>query len=235
MTLRIDIITGFPAILESALKQSMIKKGRDKKAVDIRLHDLRDYTDDKHRTIDDYPYGGGPGMVLKIEPFVRCLEHIGTEKQIDDADILLMTPRGDTFTQRTATELCLKKHLIFLCGHYKGVDQRIHDFYRIREISIGDFVLSSGEISTLVVVDSIVRLLPGVLKDIDSAWTDSFSDNLLDVPYYTRPESFRGVEVPKVLLSGNHKIIDEWRDKEKIKITKKNRPDLYEKYLKTIK
>ncbi len=235
MALRIDIITGFPEILKSALNESMIKKGRNKNAVEIYLHDLRDYTDDKHRTIDDYPYGGGAGMVLKVEPFVRCLENIDKEACIKEAQIILMSPRGECFSQKRATQLCLKKHLIFLCGHYKGIDQRIHNFFKIDELSIGDYILSSGEISALVVVDSIVRLLPGVLKDIDSAWTDSFSDKLLDSPYYTRPEVFRDVKVPDVLVSGNHEKIKKWRNKQKIEITKNKRPDLYSEYIESIK
>ncbi|KAA3608503.1 MAG: tRNA (guanosine(37)-N1)-methyltransferase TrmD [Calditrichaeota bacterium] len=233
--MRIDIVTGFPAILQSALNQSMIKKGQDKNAVKIHLHDLRDYTDDKHRTIDDYPYGGGAGMVLKVEPFVRCLEDIDKQSKISDSKILLMSPQGRQFVQNTATQLSLHKHLVFLCGHYKGIDQRIHNFFEIEEISIGDYVLSSGEISALVIVDSVVRLLPGVLKDIDSAWTDSFTEELLDAPYFTRPEIFRSAKVPEVLLSGNHTKIEKWRLNQKIKSTKNNRPDLYNKYLKTIK
>jgi tRNA (guanine37-N1)-methyltransferase len=235
MALRIDIVTGFPDILKSALNESMIKKGRNKNAVKIYLHDLRDYTDDKHRTIDDYPYGGGAGMVLKVEPFVRCLESIDKEAPVNDARIILMSPRGDRFSQKRAIQLSLKKHLIFLCGHYKGIDQRIHNFFEIEELSIGDYILSSGEISALVVVDSIVRLLPGVLKDIDSAWTDSFSDKLLDSPYYTRPEVFRDVKVPDVLMSGNHEKIDKWRNKQKVEITKNKRPDLYNEYIESIK
>ncbi len=235
MTLRIDIVTGFPGILKSALNESMIKKGRENNAVKIHLHDLRDYTEDKHRTIDDYPYGGGAGMVLKVEPFVCCLEAINKKSKIAKAQLILMSPRGKKLDQKASTRLSLEKHLIFLCGHYKGIDQRIHDFFEINEISIGDYVLSSGEISALVVVDSIVRLLPGVLKDIDSAWTDSFSDELLDAPYYTRPEIFREVKVPDVLLSGNHSKIEDWRKNKKIEITKKNRSDLYDEYLKSIK
>jgi len=235
MTLRIDLVTGFPDMLETVLNKSMIKKGRDSKTVAIYLHNLRDYTRDKHKTIDDYPYGGGPGMVLKIEPFMSCLEKINDEADISKADIILMTPGGKTFSQEDAVKLSLKKHLIFLCGHYKGIDARIYDFCKIHEISIGDYILSSGEISALVVIDAIVRLMPGVLKDIDSAWTDSFSDNLLDNPYYTRPEEFRGKKVPQVLITGNHEKINEWRLQQKEKITKQNRPDLYKKYLKTIK
>jgi tRNA (guanine37-N1)-methyltransferase len=235
MTLRIDLVTGFPAMLETILNESMIKKGRDNKAVTINVHNLRDYTEDRHKTIDDYPYGGGPGMVLKIEPFVRCLEKINETADVSKAEVILMTPRGKTFTQKDATKLTLKKHLVFLCGHYKGIDERIYDFCKINEISIGDYILSSGEISALVVVDAVVRLLPGVLKDIDSAWTDSFTDYLLDSPYYTRPEAFRDISVPQVLVTGNHEKIENWRMEEKKKITKKNRPDLYKKYLKTLK
>lgn len=235
MTLRIDLVTGFPDMLETVLNESMIKKGRDNKAVTIHLHNLRDYTEDKHKTIDDYPYGGGPGMVLKIEPFVRCLEKINEQADTSNAEIILMTPRGKIFTQKEATKLTLKKHLIFLCGHYKGIDERIYDFCKINEISIGDYILSSGEISSLVVVDTIVRLMPGVLKDINSAWTDSFSDYLLDSPCFTRPEDYRGIKVPEVLVTGNHEKIEKWRSDQKKKITKKNRPDLYKKYLKSIK
>lgn len=235
MTLRIDIVTGFPAMLESVLNESMIKKGRDNNAVSIHLHDLRDYTDDKHRTIDDYPYGGSPGMVLKIEPFIKCIEHIKKVTEFEKAKIILMTPRGVQFSQKRAVQLSLEKHLVFLCGHYKGIDERIYNYCEINEISIGDYVLSSGEISALVVIDSVVRLLPDVLKDIDSAWTDSFSDNLLDAPYYTRPEEFKGLKVPDVLKTGDHKKIEQWHEKKKIEITKKLRPDLYKEYIKTIK
>lgn len=233
--MRIDIITGFPKILEGPLSESIIKMGRRKNAVDIEIHDLRDFTTDKHRTIDDYPYGGGPGMVLKIEPFYKAMKKIFSNREVNKAHIIMPSPKGRTFTQSVATELSLKEHLVFLCGHYKGIDERIHEFYRIDEISIGDYILSSGEISTLVIIDSIVRLLPGVIKDINSAWTDSFAEDLLDVPYYTRPEEFMGKKVPDVLLSGNHQKIEEWRQEMREKITKERRPDLYRKYLKSIK
>ncbi len=234
--MRIDIITGFPKILQGPLDESIIKMGRRKQAVAIEVHDLRDFTTDKHRTIDDYPYGGGPGMVLKIEPFYRALQNIFLERDVHKAHIIMPSPRGRKLEQKVVTELSLKEHLVFLCGHYKGIDERIHDFYRIDEISIGDFILSSGEIATLVMIDAIVRLLPGVIKDIDSAWTDSFTeDELLDVPYYTRPEEFMGVKVPEVLLSGNHQKIAEWRRKMREKITKLRRPDLYRKYLESMK
>jgi tRNA (guanine37-N1)-methyltransferase len=233
--MRIDIVTGFPKILQGPLDESIIKMGQRKKAVDIALHDLRDFTTDKHRTIDDYPYGGGPGMVLKIEPFYKALQKIFLEREVHKAHIIMPSPRGRRYNQSVATELSLKDHLVFLCGHYKGIDERIHEFYRIDEISIGDYILSSGEIAALVIIDSIVRLLPGVIKDIDSAWTDSFSDEqLLDVPYYTRPEEFMGKKVPEILLSGNHQKIAEWRQKMREKITKQRRPDLYRKYLESI-
>ena len=233
--MRIDIITGFPRILEAPLDESIIKIGRKKKIVDIYIHDLRDYTDDRHRTIDDYPYGGGPGMVLKVDPIVRALNHVFENLPQDEAEILLTSPRGNQLNQQVATGLSLKKHLVFLCGHYKGIDERIHDFFKISEISIGDYVLSSGEIAALTVVDSVVRLLPGVIKDIESAWSDSFSDDLLDAPYYTRPESYQGHNVPPVLLSGNHANINEWRQKMREQSTKERRPDLYKNYQKSIK
>ncbi len=234
--MRIDIITGFPKIVQGPLEESIIKMGRRKGAVDIHIHDLRDFTTDRHRTIDDYPYGGGPGMVLKIEPFYKALQRIFLEREAAKAHIVMPTPRGRKFEQRVATELSLKEHLVFLCGHYKGIDERIHAFYPIDEISLGDFILSSGEIAALTIIDAIVRLLPGVIKDIDSAWTDSFTeDELLDVPYYTRPEEFKGVKVPEVLLSGNHQKIAEWRQKMREKITRDRRPDLYRKYLESMK
>ncbi len=233
--MRIDIITGFPKILEEPLNQSIIKIGRQKQIVEIVLHDLRNYTEDRHRTIDDYPYGGGPGMVLKVEPIARALRDIFKTHPEEEADILLTSPRGRTLNQKVATELSLKQHLVFICGHYKGIDERVHELFDISEISIGDYVLSSGEIAALVVVDSVVRLLPGVIKDIESAWSDSFSDHLLDAPYYTRPEVFEEKEVPKVLLSGNHAHIEQWRQKQREAITQKRRPELYKNYLKSIK
>lgn len=233
--LRVDVITGFPDIIEEPLRQSMIKKGQDTGAVEIFTHNLRTFTNDNHRTIDDYPYGGGPGMVLKVEPIVKCLEEIDKIAPLENAKIILLSPRGETLNQKKAVSLSLEKHLVFICGHYKGIDQRVYDFFNITDMSIGDYVLSSGEIGALVIIDSVVRLLPGVLKDIDSAWTDSFSDDLLDAPYFTRPEIFRGIKVPDVLTSGNHAKIEKWRIKKKIDITKSNRPDLYNAYLKQLK
>ncbi len=233
--MRIDIITGFPGILEAPLNESIIKIGRKKKIAEINLHDLRDYTDDRHRTIDDYPYGGGPGMVLKVEPLVRALREVFKEAPEKEARILLPSPRGQRFNHKAAVGLSLEKHLVFLCGHYKGIDQRIHEFFNIDEISIGDYVLSSGEIATLAIVDSVVRLLPGVIKDIESAWSDSFSEELLDAPYYTRPEIYEGKRVPKILLSGNHADIGKWRQEVRERDTRERRPDLYENYQKSIK
>ncbi len=230
--MRIDILTGFPKIVEGPLNESIIKIGRQKGAVQIVVHNLRDYTDDKHKTIDDYPYGGGPGMVLKVEPIVRALDALFAEHNADEAQIVLPSPRGTTLTQSLVTRYSLAGHLVIICGHYKGIDERVHDFYKIEEVSIGDYILSSGEIAALVLVDALVRLQPGVIKDIDSAWTDSFSDDLLDAPYYTRPAEFRGVKVPQVLTSGDHKKIEQWRLRQREDLTRKRRPDLYEKYIK---
>lgn len=233
--MRIDIITGFPGIVEAPLDQSIIKIGRTKKIVDIFVHDLRDFTEDRHRTIDDYPYGGGPGMVLKVEPLVKALRHVFEAVNEKETAILLTSPRGRKLDQALATELSLERNLVIICGHYKGIDERIHDFFKISEISVGDYILSSGEIAALNIVDSVVRLLPGVIKDIGSAWSDSFSDMLLDAPYYTRPEKFEGKAVPRVLLSGNHADIEEWRQSMREKATRDRRPDLFENYQKSIK
>ena len=233
--MRIDILTGFPKILEGPLNESIIKIGRKKGAAQIVIHDLRDYTDDKHKTIDDYPYGGGPGMVLKVEPIIRALDELFSEQKVEEAQILLPSPRGVTLTQNLVTRYSLKEHLVIICGHYKGIDERVHDFYKIEEVSIGDYILSAGEIAALVLVDAVVRLLPGVIKDIDSAWTDSFSEDLLDAPYYTRPAEFRGIKVPEVLISGDHQRIENWRWQKREEITRKRRPDLYEKYSKSNK
>ncbi len=227
----IDIITGFPDIVEQPLNQSIIKRARDKQAAEIVVHNLRDYTTDRHKTIDDYPYGGGPGMVLKVEPFYKCLNKILDERKTNP-EIFILSPRGEKFNQRQAEKLSQNEHIILLCGHYKGIDERIKKFFDVKEISIGDYVLSSGEIAALVVVDSITRLLPGVISDINSAWSDSFSEQLLDAPYYTRPDVFNGKKVPDVLLTGNHEKIEQWRLKEREHATKKIRPDLYKKYLK---
>ncbi len=229
--LKIDIITGFPKMLDGPLNDSMIRKAQRNRRVEIKLHDLRDYTEDRHKTIDDYPYGGSAGMVLKIEPIVRCLDNIFADSKVENAELILPSPRGPVFRQDEAKRLSLKNHLVFLCGHYKGIDERIYEFYPFKELSVGDYILSAGEIAALAMVDAVVRLLPGVLKDIDSAFTDSFEDGLLDAPYYTRPDEFRGKKVPDVLLSGNHSKIEAWRQQKREEVTKERRPDLYNKYI----
>ena len=231
----IDILTLFPRMFEGPLSESIIKIAREKRLVEINIYNIRDFADPPYYQVDDYAYGGGAGMILKVEPIDKLLKEILKDKRKTKKDIILMTPQGEPFTQELAHRLARKEYLIIICGHYKGIDERIHEFYKIDEISIGDYILSSGEVATLVMVDAIVRLLPGVIKDINSAWTDSFSDDLLDAPYYTRPEEFMGKRVPEVLLSGNHQKITEWRQKMREKLTKTRRPDLYEKYLKSIK
>ena len=233
--MKIDIITVFPGIVASPLNQSIIKQAKVKKLVRIRIHDLRKWTNDKHKTVDDAPYGGGAGMIFKVEPLFKCLKDLTGNSPAKSPKILLTSPRGKLFNQKEAIQLSLLTHIIIICGHYKGVDERIKQFYSIEEVSIGDYVLSGGEVASLVIIDSIVRLLPGVLNDIDSAFTDSFNDFLLDCDYYTRPAVFRGKSVPKILLSGDHKKIQAWRQQCKEKLTGKNRPDLYQRYLKEIK
>lgn len=226
--LRIDLISGVPDLLESPLETSIIGRAQDKKRVEIYVHDLRDYTTDKHGKIDDYPYGGGAGMVLTSQPIFDCIEKLAGEREYDE--IIFTAPDGDTFEQQDANELSIKQNLIFLCGHYKGVDQRVRDELITKEYSIGDYVLSGGELPALVMTDAIVRLLPGVLGDAESALNDSFQEDLLEAPVYTRPAEFRGKKVPEVLLSGDHKKIEEWRFETAKKRTREKRPDLYEKF-----
>jgi tRNA (guanine37-N1)-methyltransferase len=228
----IDVITAFPAIVSNPLQESIIKRAIVKDAVRIQVHDLRNWTKDKHKTIDDAPYGGGAGMIFKVEPLYECLNDLLNGATKEKVNIILLSPRGKVLNQRIAVQLSLSDHLILICGRYKGVDERIKAFFPISELSIGDYILSGGEIASLVVIEAVVRLIPGVLGDIEAAWTDSFSDDLLDCDYYTRPEIFRGVAVPKVLLSGNHEKIDSWRLKRKEEITRRNRPELYQKYIK---
>lgn len=232
--MQIDIITAFPSIVYEPLQHSIIKKAQHNKIVTINVHDLRKWTKDRHKTIDDAPYGGGAGMIFKVEPLYDCLSEI-TKKTIQDNQVIVLTsPRGEKYSQKKATQLSLIENLIIICGHYKGVDERIKSFFPIEEVSIGDYVLSGGEIPALVMVDSVIRLLPGAINDVDSAWSDSFSDHLLDCDYYTRPESFKGINVPEVLLSGDHEKIKDWRHKQRIDKTKKCRPELYKKYKKEI-
>jgi len=230
--MQIDIITAFPKMVSAPLGESIVGRAISKNLVRINTHDLRDWTEDRHRTIDDAPYGGGAGMVYKIEPLHRCLKEIFENTDSENREVVLTSPRGGVFNQDEAIKLSLIDHLIIICGHYKGVDQRIKSFFPINEVSIGDFILSGGEIPAVIIVDALVRLLPGVLSDIDSAMTDSFSDYLLDCDYYTRPEKFKGHAVPEVLLSGDHKKIENWRLAQREDITRKQRPDLYKKYKK---
>ena len=222
--MRIDIITGLPKLLRSPFGESIIRQAKKKKLVLIRVHDLRRYAHDRHKTIDDTPYGGGGGMVMKPEPIFECIESLKSKRNYDE--IIYLTADGERFTQKTANELSLKKNLLFLCGHYKGIDHRIREKLITRELSIGDFVLTGGEIAAAVVVDAVVRLLPGVIGDAESLLDDSFQDGMLGCPSYTKPADFRGMKVPEVLLSGNHRAIGEWKQKQRMQRTRLNRKDL---------
>ncbi len=223
----IDIITAFPAIVKDPLGTSIPRQAQKKGVVEYRIHDLRDHTVDKHRQIDDAPYGGGPGMVLKPEPIFRAVESLQSNcESHTKCEVIFPTPQGIVYKQNHASELSGYDHLIFICGHYKGVDERVREKLVTLEISVGDFVLSGGEIPALVIIDSVVRLLPGVLNDPASAETDSFSDELLDGPHYTRPENFRGMTVPEVLLSGHHDNIVRWKKQQRLARTQQRRRDL---------
>ncbi|RMG28429.1 MAG: tRNA (guanosine(37)-N1)-methyltransferase TrmD [Bacteroidetes bacterium] len=222
--MRIDILTCLPQLLESPLSHSILRRAQDKALLEVHVHDLRDYSGNKHRQIDDYPYGGGAGMVMKVEPIARCIRALQAERSYDE--VIFLTPDGATFNQQMANELSLKQNLILLAGHYKGIDQRARDLFVTREISIGDYVLSGGELPALVVTDAIGRLIPGVLGDESSALSDSFQDQLLDAPVYTRPADFEGHRVPDVLLSGHAKKIEDWREEQALEKTRRRRPDL---------
>lgn len=222
--MRIDIVTGLPKLLESPLQESIVRRAQDKGKVQIVVHDLRDYTHDKHRTIDDTPYGGGAGMVLKPEPIFECVEALQQQRSYDE--IIILTPDGEPLTQKIANDLSLFNTLLFICGHYKGVDERVRKALVTRELSIGDYVLTGGELAAAVVVDAVVRLLPGALNDSESALTDSFQDDLLGYPEYTKPAEYRGMEVPRELLSGDHQAIERWRDEQRQKRTEERRKDL---------
>lgn len=226
--IRIDIISGVPDLLESPLNHSIVARAKEKGLVEIHVHDLRDYSDDKHKKIDNYPYGGGAGMVLSAQPIFSCIEALKRERTYDE--VIFTAPDGEMFEQRSANELSLKKNIIFLCGHYKGVDQRVRDALVTKEYSIGDYVVSGGELPALVMTDAIVRLIPGVLGDAESSLSDSFQDNLLDGPVYTRPASFNEMDIPEVLRSGDHKKVAEWKMEQSIKVTRDRRPDLYKKF-----
>ena len=222
--MRIDIITAVPDLLDSLLGHSIVKRAIEKKLFELQIHSLRNEGIGKYRQIDDYPYGGAAGMVLMAEPLDRMLTKLSEQRTYDA--IIYLTPDGELWTQNTANQFSLKGNIIMICGHYKGIDQRIRDLWVTHEISIGDFVLSGGEIAAAVLTDSIVRLLPGVLGDMESALSDSFQDSLLAPPVYTRPAKFKGLNVPEVLLSGNFKAIETWNEEEAIKRTKERRPDL---------
>ena len=224
--LRIDIITAFPDMFKSVFDASMLKIALEKGIVKIYIHNLHEYADNKFRHIDDAPFGGGAGMLIKCQPVYACIEKLKTERDYDE--IIYTCADGEKLTQYMSNELSLKRNIIILAGHYKGIDQRIRDLLITKEISIGDYVLSGGELPAMVIVDSIVRLLPGVLGDAESALEDSFQNGLLEAPFYTKPADFKGYKVPDVLLGGNHKEIQKWRDEQALKKTQERRPDLLE-------
>lgn len=222
--MHIDIITCLPRLLESPFSDSILKRAQTKGLVEVNIIDLRSYATDRHKTVDDYAYGGGAGMVMMIEPIDRCLQELKSRRTYDD--IIYMSPDGEPFSQSLANQLSLKSNLILLCGHYKGVDERVREHLITREISIGDYVLSGGELAAAVVADAVIRLLPGVLSDETSALSDSFQDNLIAPPVYTRPAEYKGWTVPDVLLSGHTKNIEEWRHEMAVERTRRRRPGL---------
>ncbi|MEL0025797.1 MAG: tRNA (guanosine(37)-N1)-methyltransferase TrmD [Schleiferiaceae bacterium] len=222
--MRIDIISVMPELLEGPFSHSILKRAADKGIAEVHVHQLREFGAGKHQQVDDYQYGGGAGMVMQCEPIVACIEKLQSER--DYEAVLYMTPDGKRFDQRDANALSMMGNMIMICGHYKGIDQRIRDHWVTHEFSIGDYVLSGGELAAAVITDAIIRLIPGVLNDETSALTDSFQDDLLAPPVYTRPEEFRGHRVPEILLSGNTKAIDLWREEQAYKRTKERRPDL---------
>ena len=224
--MRIDIITVLPELLKSPFEASILKRAIEKELVEVHFHNLRDYTDKSYNQVDDYQFGGGAGMVLMIEPIDKCISKLKSEREYDE--VIYMTPDGETLNQKMVNGISLQKNLIVLCGHYKGVDQRVRDLCITREISVGDYVLSGGELGAAILCDAVIRLLPGVLNNETSALTDTFQDNLLAPPVYTRPAEYKGMKVPDVLLSGNFPKIEEWREDQAQKRTEKLRPDLLE-------
>ena len=224
LDVRIDILTILPELLKGPFSASILKRAQDKGLVEICIHNIRDYTTNKHKNVDDYQYGGGAGMIMSIEPIVNLIEELKSQREYEE--VIFMTPDGELLEQNTCNELSLKKNIIILCGHYKGIDERIRENFITKEVSIGSYVLSGGEIAAAVLADAVIRLLPGVLNNETSALTDSFQDNLLSPPVYTRPPEFRGWKVPEVLLSGNFPEIEKWREQEALKRTKARRPDL---------
>lgn len=224
--MHIDIITCLPKLLEGPFSDSILKRAQDKQLVSIEIHDLRAYSTNKHKTIDDYAFGGGAGMVLMIEPIDRCISHLKGLRSYDE--VIYMSPDGDLLTQSVSNQLSLSHNLIILCGHYKGVDERVREHLITREISIGDYVLSGGELAAAVLTDSIVRLIPGVLSDESSAMTDSFQDGLVAPPVYTRPASYKDWNVPEILLSGHDQKVEQWRHQKAVERTKTRRPGLFQ-------
>ena len=225
--MRIDIISVVPQLMSSFFEHSILKRAKDKGIAEVYIHDLRDYTLYKHKQVDDYAYGGGAGMVMMAEPIDRCISQLKSERNYDA--VIYLTPDGETFNQQMANRFSLGTNLIMLCGHYKGVDERVREQFITHEISIGDYVLSGGELGAAVLADSIIRLIPGVLSDETSALTDSFQDGMLAPPVYTRPEDYKGYKVPEILLSGHEKKIQEWRYEQALERTRTRRPDLYDK------
>jgi len=222
--MRIDIISAVPKLMESPISHSILKRAQQRGLIEVHLHDLRDFTDSKHKQIDDYQFGGGAGMVMMIEPIDRCISWLKSQRDYDH--VIYMTPDGKTLDQSICNRLSLGGNLIILCGHYKGVDERVRAHFITMELSVGDYVLSGGELPACILVDAIGRLIPGVLNDESSALLDSFQDNLLSAPVYTRPAEYKGWKVPEVLLSGNERLINKWRDEQALKRTEERRPDL---------
>lgn len=222
--MRIDIITVLPELLKSPFEASIMKRAIEAGHVEVHFHNLREYTSDNYKSVDDYQFGGGAGMVMLIEPIDKCISKLKEERVYDE--VIYMTPDGETLNQKIANQVSLKENIIILCGHYKGVDQRVRDHFITREISIGDYVLSGGELGAAVLCDAVIRLIPGVLGNETSALTDSFQDNLLAPPIYTRPREYKGWEVPNILFSGNFPEIEKWREEQALERTKKRRPDL---------
>jgi len=222
--MRIDIITIFPDFFNHFFEYSILKRAQEKKKIEIKIHNLRDYSSNKQKSVDDYQFGGGAGMVMNIQPIDDLILKLKEERKYED--VIYMTPDGDRLNQQTCNTLSTYKNLIILCGHYKGIDERARELHITKEISIGDFVLTGGEAAAGILTDAVVRLIPGVINDETSALSDSFQDNLLAPPIYTRPSNYKGMEVPEVLLSGNEKLIAEWREEQAIKRTEKRRPDL---------
>ncbi len=222
--MHIDILTLFPQMFEGPFSESILKRAQAKQLVEIALHNIRDYSNNKHKQVDDYAYGGGAGMVMMVEPIDNCLQKLKSERNYDE--VIYLSPDGELFDQKLANQLSGKKNIAFLCGHYKGVDERVRQNLITREVSIGNYVLTGGELATAVVVDAIVRLIPGVLNDETSALSDSFQDNLISPPVYSQPADYKGWKVPEILLSGNHAKIDAWRNEQSVLRTKERRPGM---------